>query len=130
MKWPSWSRKRALLASSVASSMQVPLGARARRIADHARAATDEGDWPPARTLEVRQQEDLHQVPDVQGWAGRVEADVGADGASQQPRLEAVRVGLQEPAPGELGEQAVDVGHRQHDSSRMLAGTNAVVHAS
>ena len=69
-----------------------------------------------AGALEVRQQEDLHEVAHVERRAGRVEADVGADRAAREARLEALGARLQQAAPAELGEEAGGVGHQQHSS--------------
>ncbi len=46
--------------------LQVALGGASRRVADHARPATDEGDRASAAELEPDEPEDRHQVADVQ----------------------------------------------------------------
>ena len=89
---------------------QVPLRARARRVADHARAAADERHRDAAGALQVGQQEDLDEVAHVERRAGRIDAHVGADGAAGEPCLEAVGDDLGHAAPAQLG-QEIGNGH-------------------
>ena len=84
---------------------QVPFGALAGRVADHARAAADERDRDAARALQVGQQEDLDEVAHVERRPGRVDADVGADGTTGEPRLQAVGHDLGHAAPAQLGQE-------------------------
>ena len=71
---------------------QVPLGRRARRVADHPGPAADERDRPAAVALELEQPEDRDEVADVERRPGRVEAVVAGDRpAGREPRRQARR---------------------------------------
>ena len=50
---------------------QVALGGTARRVADHARPATDDRERPAAEALQAEQPEDRHEVADVERRARR-----------------------------------------------------------
>jgi hypothetical protein len=86
--------------------LQVPLARAAGRVADHPGPATDERDRASAAALEVDQPEDRHEMADVQPRAGRVEAVVGGDRAlGREAGLEAIRGGVEHPAPAQLGQE-------------------------
>ena len=61
----------------------------ARGVADHAGAAADEHDRAATGALQMRQQEHLQQMPDVQRGSAGIEADVGADRAGREALFEA-----------------------------------------
>ena len=67
------------------------LGVTVARVADHARATTNNGDRSMPRALEVRQEHDAHQVARMQAGGGRIESlvqgDVTGVQGSSQPGL-------------------------------------------
>src|SRR6185312_10879956 len=86
--------------------LQVALRRAPGWVADHARPATDKGDRPAAVALEPDQAEDRDEVTDVEPRPGWIEADVGGDLAiRREPRLEAVRRGMELPPPAHLGDE-------------------------
>ncbi len=91
---------------------QVALLAAPARVADHARRAAGERDREVAGELEAPQQQQRHEVPDVQAVGGRVEADVERHRPALEPLAQRVEVGvvLHEPAR----EQVVDDGGAAH----------------
>ena len=90
---------------------QVALGGSTRRVADHARAAADDDDRTAPMTLDVHQPEHRDEVPDVERGATRIEPVVGIDRpAGGQAGGESGRLILEQPAPVELGQQAVRIG--------------------
>ena len=89
-KRPSWPRMAARLASSVASSSRLRSSERPPGIADHARGAAGQRDRPVAGVLEAAQQQQGHEVADVEAVGGGIEADVEGDRAVGQA-LDAAR---------------------------------------
>ena len=96
---------------------QLALVLLAARVADHARAASGEGDGPVARLLEPAQRAELHEVAHVEAVGRRVEA-----GVDREPGLvEALR----EVRVGHLVDQAAEgevLRERGHASTLPYAG--------
>src|SRR5207302_10817150 len=80
----------------------------AARIANHARAATDERNRPMPEPLQPRERHQRHQISDVKARRGGVETDVRGDLFLREQFRETVRHVVHEAAPRELIE---DVRH-------------------
>ena len=88
---------------------QVALARLARRVADHARPATDDHERRAACALEVGEHEDLDEVAHVERARRRVEADVAGDRRPPAPDalLEALGHLGDQAAPAQLGQKIV-----------------------
>ena len=95
---------------------EVPLRRAARRVADHARATTDQRHRTTAVALEVDQPEDRNEAADVERRAGRIEAVVpGNRPTRSQACLQPIGCGVEHASPAQLIEQTGGAGiERRH----------------
>jgi hypothetical protein len=114
-------------------AQQVTLGALARRVADHAGGAADDGDRAVPGQLQPALDGERHQVADVQRAGGRVVPGVVGDVAGGQGRAQLVGVGHvgDQAARLQLGEDVGgDRGGHDQVPSRYRAYSDARVSRS